>query len=129
MPAARYDITVEQGATFELPLSLQSESSSVDPTLVPMDLSGYTGRAQIRELYHATNVLTDLLVEFSSYSGSGELVGTSASSGSIMLSLTAAQTARIPAVRAVWDLKIYLGATEIRVLEGDAWIRPSVTRP
>lgn len=128
MPAAHYDITIEQGATFELPLSLQVESSSVNPTLIPMDLTGYTARAQIRDMYHAPTVLSTLLSEFNYY-GTRTSVGTTDASGSIVLSLTADETELLPHVRAVWDLKIYIGAIEMRVLEGIAWIRPSVTRP
>jgi hypothetical protein len=69
-----------------------------------------------------------MTVEFGAF-GSGSIVGSTGSSGSIVLSLTASQTAVLPDIRAVWDMKLYIGETELRILEGDAWIRPSVTRP
>jgi hypothetical protein len=128
MPAARYDITIEQGATLQLPLSLQIATSPTNPTLIVMDLTGYTARSQIRDFYNNTEILAEMTVEFGSF-GSGSVTGSVGSSGSIVLSLTASQTASLPYLRAVWDMKLYIGATEIRILEGDAWIRPSVTRP
>lgn len=128
MPAARYDITIEQGATFELPLTMQVESSSVNPTLINMNLNGYTAKSQVRDFYNNTSVLADMTINFGS-AGSGLTTGSISNSGSVVLSLTAAQTALLPYIRAVWDMKLYIGATETRVLEGDAWITPSVTRP
>jgi hypothetical protein len=128
MPAAHYDITIEQGATFELPLSFQVESSSVNPTLITMDLTGYTARSQVRDYYDHPTVLAEMTVDFGTY-GSGILTGSVAASGSIVLSLTADQTEALPPIHAVWDLKLYIGSEEIRVLNGEARIRPSVTRP
>jgi len=123
-----YDITIEQGATFQLPLTLQAQSSSVNPTLINMNLTGYTAKSQVRDFYNNTNVLAEMTIDFGS-AGSGLTTGSVSSSGSIVLSLTAAQTALMPYMRAVWDMKLYIGTTETRVLEGDAWIKPSVTRP
>jgi len=129
MPAAHYDITIEQGATFELPLVLQVESSSVNPTLINMDLTGYTARSQIRDHYNHPDVLAEMTIDFGS-GGSGITTGSVASSGSIVLSLTASQTDALPScVHSVWDLKLYIGDVELRVLEGEARIHPSVTRP
>jgi hypothetical protein len=128
MPAGKYDITIDQGATFELPLTLQVPLSVSDPTLVPMDLTGYTCRAQIRDFYNNPSVLAEFGVNFGS-SSSGVVTGSAGSSGSVVLSLTASQTASMPYIRAVWDMKLYIGASEIRILQGDAWIRPAVTRP
>ncbi len=45
MPAQRYPIVIEQGATFTLPITyFQDEIQTV-----PVDLSGYTARVQIRK--------------------------------------------------------------------------------
>lgn len=128
MPAGKYDITIDQGSTFELPLTLQVPTSTDDPTLIAMDLTGYTCRAQVRDFYNNPNILAEFTAEFGS-AGSGASTGSIASSGSIVLSLTASQTESMPYIQAVWDMKLYIGTTKVRLLQGDAWIRPSVTRP
>lgn len=44
MAAVKYDITIEQGTTFSLILSLKK------PNKLPIDLTGYTGKCQIRKV-------------------------------------------------------------------------------
>ena len=54
MTAARYPIRIEQGATWRTVLTVK------DDTGQPVDLTGYTGRMQIREDYDAATVLGEL---------------------------------------------------------------------
>jgi hypothetical protein len=49
--AARYDITIEQGASFELPLTLQHSNGTV------YNLTGYTGRGQIRKYHRSASII------------------------------------------------------------------------
>ena len=129
MAAAHYDITIDQGALYTLPLTFFAPSSSVNPTLVPVDLTGYTAAAQIRDDYNNANILAQFSVTFS---GSTPLTGSVSSNGSLVLSLLGSQSAVLPSgLRGVWDLFLYPnGDTDQaqRMLEGTAWIRPRVTR-
>ena len=124
MPAAQYHLTVDIGATFELSFTFMVASSSVDPTPVPMDLNGYTALSQIRDAYGNPNYLAQMTVSFPP---SGSTTGSTSSAGVLVLSLSAAQTAILPTLRGVWDLKLIQGSTVLRVVEGEAWLKPQVS--
>lgn len=120
MSAGSYDIEIEQGASWSTSLVWQAG----DP-LVPVNLTGYTVRAQIRAI------------------PTGELAATitatitNAAAGAISLALTAEQTSGIPVrgntwrdkERYVWDLEaVSSGGQVTRLLNGYAHISPEVTR-
>jgi non-ribosomal peptide synthetase component F len=129
MQAAVYHLTVEQGAPFSKTITLQVPSSSVNLDLVPMNLNGYTGSAQIREQWHLPNALATFAVTFPS--GSTTLpTGSVASQGRVTIDLTLEQVNSMPAwVRGVWDLFLTpTGGSNFKVLYGEVWIIPRVTR-
>lgn len=111
-----YDLTILQGATFELRVIWQDSSRAA------ISLTGYTARMQIRERLSATTTLANLSTE-----NGGITLGGAA--GTVDLLLTAAETAAISAVRGVYDLEL-VSATGVvsRVLGGNVDFSKEVTR-
>jgi hypothetical protein len=109
--AAKYDITIEQGATFVF---------SVQVTGV--NLSGYTVRMQGRTSHAATTTV------FSLTGGSG-LTVTAGANSTIAVTIAASATANYPApMLGVYDLEYELSGVVTRILEGSFTITPEVTR-
>lgn len=121
--AGRYDITIEQGAVLSLPLTLKNTNGTA------FDLTGYTGRGQIRKFHRSTAIVASFTVTIPT---TGELI----TSGKLTVSLTAVETAAISAgeeitdekSKYVYDLEIVSGATVKRILEGIVFVSPEVTR-
>ncbi|CAB4130887.1 hypothetical protein UFOVP121_42 [uncultured Caudovirales phage] len=116
MPAAIYDITIEQGATFTLSLVWKDSAGT------PIDLTGWQARMQVRPAYHSDVVFLSL----SSPSGGITLGGTA---GTIEVVGSAAATAAIDGRKAVYDIELVApGGAVTRLLQGAAVISPEVTR-
>jgi len=124
--AEHWDITIDKGAAFTLPISFLEPSSSINPTLVPVNLEGYTGLAYIKETYSNPNIMAYFTLVFN---GSNPSTGSLYSSGSITISLTANQTKLFEGgIRGIYNLFMYpSGNIELaqRWLEGEVWVRPS----
>ena len=113
MPAANYDILIEQGATY------RQEFIWKDSEGEAIDLSGYTARMKIRQL-KTDNVIVSLT------SGSGIQLS---SGGSIIVSISATDTEMLPLCRARYDLELVNGSgTVTRLLQGFVTISAEVTR-
>jgi hypothetical protein len=126
MSAGRYDIVLEQGATFDLPLRYK------DPTGVGVNLSGYSARMQVREAPAAT-----LLVEFnSSLTSNGFILLSGAAedredgaNGNLRVFMTAANSAALPRFAGRYDLELIdSSGYVIRLLEGQFSVEPEITR-
>ena len=126
MSAGRYDITVEQGATFDLPLRYKT------PAGTPVNLTGYTARMQVREA-----PATAVFVEFNSTltaNGFIFLTGTpqnreDGANGNVRVYMTAANTAAMPRFAGRYDLELRdTTGYVIRLLEGQFKIEPEITR-
>lgn len=115
MPAGIYDMTIEQGATFALNLTLQDANGD------PFDLTGYTGRGQLRTRYSDVSPLVNFTVTVPQHN-------TLPSEGKLSIGLTAAQTAALPPRALVYDIELVKNAEVIRILQGRADISPEVTR-
>ena len=113
----KYDIVIQQGATFSLAATWRDSSSS------PVDLTGYTARAQVRASYSASSALVSL----TSTNGGIVLGGIN---GTIALTISATSTAALSAPWVgVWDLELQSGGGEVtRLLEGAVTVTPEVTR-
>lgn len=111
------DLTCYQGANFDYTLTWETNGTAVN-------LTGYTGRMQVRESYDAGTAIVSLT------SGTGITLGGTA--GTINIALTAAQTAALdgtPNVQAIYDLELVNGAGYVtRLVEGRFMIYPEVTR-
>lgn len=115
MTAGRYDIEIEQGATWSRTITVE------DPAGTPIDLTGYSARMQVRSSYDAETPLLSI----SSADGGVEITPLT---GTLELSATAAQTAAMPAGIHVYDLELVIGGTVDRLLSGRARVYPEVTR-
>ena len=115
--AARYDITIEQGATFTFDLEVQGINLT----------SGYTVRMQGRTSHAATATV------FSLTSGGGGITLSHSGQGHshIVPLIAATVTAGFTAPLAgVYDIEYQETATGIvtRILEGTFYVTPEVTR-
>jgi len=114
--AARYDITIEQGATFTFDLEVQGINLT----------TGYTVRMQGRTSHAATTTV------FSLTNASGITLTHSGSGHShIIPVISATATAAISAPMAgVYDIEYQETSTGIvtRILEGTFYVTPEVTR-
>jgi hypothetical protein len=115
MAAGKYDITIEQGATFRMKLRWKdSEGEAVDFT-------GYAARMQIRQFVQSDEVLLSL------NTGNGGI--SFDNDGFINVLATAEQTEEIADLAGVYDLEmVSADNTVTRLIEGKVRISPEVTR-
>lgn len=102
-----------QGSTFSKTLTWNIDG-------VPVNLTGYTARMQVRSTYASATALVTLT------NGSGITLGTT--NGQITLTISAVATAAIAAGNYVYDLELTSGSTVTRLLEGQFIVSPEVTR-
>jgi hypothetical protein len=108
--AQKANLVVDQGSTFSTEITVATDGGSL------LDLTGYTGAAQMRRHYSSTN----------SVSFAVTLGGTD---GTVQLSLTSNQTTNLAAARYVYDVELTDGSGNIsRILEGYITVSPNVTR-
>lgn len=106
--ATKANIVLDQGTTFSSTIELLDQNDEA------LDVSAYTARGQMRKHYSSTNS-----VSFS----------TSLSNGSLVISLTANQTANIISGRYVYDLELINPSSQVtRILEGIITVTPEVTK-
>lgn len=132
MAAGKYSFTIEQGTTVNFEIQYK------DSTGTPIDLTGYSGRLQLRPDYadNTSNVYLTLSstrnadgtgLNFSGSSGNNPLT-----SGSIGIYVAACTSSALSFDDAYYDLEIYSGSTDcpytIRLLEGRVKLSKEVTR-
>ena len=126
MLGSQYDITMQQGSTFELYLTVKDASGNIK------NLTDYSAAMQIRTAYSATTPTESLS------SDSGEIT-IAPSSGKINISLSAARTAAIkvdltsnkkpPRSLYVYDLELTDNDSKVsKLLYGDITVYGEVTR-
>jgi hypothetical protein len=114
MSAGVYDITCEQGATFNRTLTVKDSNGDA------RDLSTYTARMQVRRTTSSSDTIVELTTENSRISLN--------SSGQITLSLSASVTAGL-SDGGVYDLEIEDSEGNVeRVVEGIFVLDLEVTR-
>lgn len=115
MAAAKYNITIEQGATFRMSLVWKDSEGE------PIELDGYAARMQIRQFVQSDEVLLALTTE----NGGIEL----GEDGAITVLADAEQTETIADLNGVYDLEmVSADQTVTRLVEGRVRIIPEVTR-
>jgi hypothetical protein len=114
MLAGLYDITADQGSTFQRRFQyLDAEGSAID-------LDGYTARMQVREAFEAGTILA--LVS----PGGG--IEITAGSGILDVTASAAQMEALPVGDWLYDLEIVQGAFVTKLVRGRFVVRAEVTR-
>lgn len=114
------DLTINQGSTYALDIPGINRADGS-----PLDITGYTLRAQLRRRVADTSLLVNFTTAI-----------VTPAVGACRLSLTAAQTAALPSsgskdlpIACVYDFEIESPTGVVsRVLEGAAFISPEVTR-
>ena len=106
------NIFIDQGATFTTTITVE------DGNGVSLDLTGYSGIAQLRKTYESTTSV-----------GFNVSFETPRTNGQVTISLTDAQTSALESGKYVYDVNLTLpGGTKTRVVEGVASVNPSVSR-
>lgn len=115
IPVLAVDLRVNQGSRFEQSVIVQENG-------VPVPLTGYTARMQIREWKDSTVVIAELTTE-------NGRISISPSQSLVMLLMNGDQTAVLDFGDAFYDLKIMEPDTEpIRIMEGRVSLSREVTR-
>lgn len=107
--AIKANITIDQGTDFSTTISVTDEDG------VAVDLSGYTGAAQLRKWYTSTNSTS---------------FDVTLSDSSVSLGLSSSVTTNLAAGRYVYDVELTdtSANTISRILEGIVTVTPNVTR-
>lgn len=114
MAAGKYNIKVEQGATFILDFTIKTGTT-------PWNLTGYSARMQVRTSVNASTTL--LSITNSDYITLGGSLGT------VAISVPASVTDDLIAGRHVYDFELVSSGGQVwRVLEGKFTVSPEVTR-
>lgn len=116
MLAGVYNIRCDQGSTFQRVITV-TEPPATGDVQVPVDLTNYTGRMQVRKTSGGTQLI-------SLTSGAGITLG--GVDGTITIDMTAAQTAGITR-SGVYDLELVTGSTVVKILRGQFILTPEVT--
>ena len=126
MPAGRYDITAEQGATFKLFLEYQDSTGTAE------SLSGFTSRMDVRKYVGDTEFLLQVTgTTGGGVSGgmtlNGSATGAAGFTGGIYTEISAAGMANVPTGRHFYDIELVNGAEVTRILEGKFDVRGEVS--
>lgn len=111
MPAALYNLTIEQGADYSKSIVIRNADGSL------RDLTGQSFRMQIREHYHSPEILAtaSITVELNI--------------SRVTFSLTAPQTSTLNVKRGVYDLEMFNGnGNVVRLLKGSVDVEYEVTK-
>jgi hypothetical protein len=125
MPAGRYNLLIEQGATFEVELQYKDSNGVV------VDLTGYSGRLQIRPSIGSPTAYlclsSSLQPDGTGLNFSGSNGSTPPTSGSIGLYISAATSSLLTFNTGVYDLEIASGSFVTRLLQGNVQLSKEVT--
>lgn len=111
MAAGYQDIFLEQGVTYVNQITLD------DNTGAPYNLTGFTVKSQAKKSYYSVN--PTIVFNATVYD---------ANNGIIQLTANSAVTANVPAGKLVYDVVISTANTATRVLEGQIFVSPAVTK-
>ncbi len=136
MVAGRYNITCQQGSTFDLQLTLQytnpdypgnCANPNVCPEFLIWDLTGYTARMQVRKYVDSATTIANLTTE--NLSTFRIILGNAnPNDGTINLFIRAEDTRNITS-SGVYDIEIISPTNEVdRILQGDFILSTEVTR-
>lgn len=125
MPAGKYNLLIEQGATFQLELQYKDSNNNA------IDLTGYSGRMQIRPSIGSTVsylcLSSSLQADGTGLNFSGSDGSTPPSSGSIGIYISAISSSALTFDQGVYDLEIASGSFVARLLQGNVQLNKEVT--
>lgn len=125
MAAGRYNIVIEQGATYQIELQYKDSNN------IPIDLSEYSGRMQIRpSIGSPTSYLylsSSLQPDGTGLNFSGSNGTTPPASGSIGIFISAISSSLFTFTTGVYDLEIQSGSIVTRLLQGNVQVSKEVT--
>ena len=131
MAAGRYSFVIEQGATTNFEIQYKDSNSS------PIDLTGYSGRLQIKSTYAQNSgelyltLSSSLNSDGTGLNFSGSNGSTPPSSGSIGIYIAACTSSALTFNEALYDLELYSGSGDcpytVRLLEGRVQLSKQVT--
>jgi hypothetical protein len=108
--AIKANLQIDQGADFSTEIDVLDDNGDV------VNLTGYTGAAQMRKHYTSTTA-----INFS--------VAVNASGGTVTISMTAAASANVTPGRYVYDCELTSSSNTVsRLVEGIVTVTPQVTR-
>jgi hypothetical protein len=109
---AKSNIVIDQGTDFSTSITVADVNGNI------VDLTGYTGRGQIRKHY-SSSTKVDFTVAF----------GSPRTDGKVTLTLSNTATANMEAGRYVYDAELIDAANTVsRLVEGIVTLTPEVTR-
>lgn len=108
--ATKANLVIDQGTTFSTTITITDDDNNI------VDLTGYTGAAQLRKHYTSSN-------------STAFTIAITAGTGEVTLSMTANVTSNIVAGRYVYDCELTSNTGVVsRILEGIVTVTPEVTR-
>ena len=114
MNPGKYNMVCPQGSTFTKQLTYTIDD-------VPVNLTGYTARMQVREKHTSASVITSITTENGG-------ISINSVNGKINLYLSSTATAAIVAKEYVYDLELVSSNNVYRLIEGKFIVTPEVTR-
>ncbi len=128
MAAGNYSFTIEQGTTINFEVQYTDSGSN------PINLTGYSGKMQIRSNFandqpttYAT-LSSSLASDGTGLNFSGSAGTNPPSSGSIGIYISAASSSAFTFTKAKYDLEITSGSTVTRLLQGVVTLSKEVTQ-
>lgn len=116
MTAGIYHINIEQGSTYSRTLTFKQSNGNA------VDLTGFSALMHMRKNVDDSSTLLEL-------STSNNRIALGGSNGTIAITISATDTASLPAVEGVYDLEINNGSGIIeKVIAGTFTIIKQVTR-
>lgn len=120
MAAGKYNIVIEQGATYDITIAYKDSNNN------PIDLTGFGGRMQIRPSIGSTTTYLCLSSSLQP-DGTGLEFLSPTTSGSIRVYISAASSSLLTFDQAVYDLEIASGSYVNRILQGGVKLSKEVT--
>jgi hypothetical protein len=127
MPAGKYSLLIEQGTTLDIELQYRDSSDT------PIDLTGYSGKMQIKNSYADTATVTyatlssDILPDGTGLNFSGSSGDNPPTSGTIGVFISAATSSNFNFDTAYYDIEITTGSIVTRLLQGTIALSKQVT--
>jgi hypothetical protein len=125
MAAGKYNIVIEQGATYQVELQYKDSNNN------PIDLSGYSGRMQIRPAIGSTTsylyLSSSLQPDGTGLNFSGSNGTKSPVSGAIGIYISDTTSSLLTFTTGVYDLELQSGSVVTRILQGNVQLSKEVT--